>query len=91
MNFSDLLRQQHQYLNTQHTKSLAARKLTLLRFKQMLEENEAKIYAAVHAGFDTFSHYKSVFKKPRLFEVPLKYPPYTPSKMSWIKRLLKLS
>ena len=43
------------------------------------------------AGFDTFSHYKSVFKKPRLFEVPLKYPPYTPSKMSWIKRLLKLS
>ena len=52
MNFSDLLRHQHQYLNTQHTKSLAARKLTLLRFKQMLEENEAKIYAAVHADFN---------------------------------------
>lgn len=43
------------------------------------------------AGFDTFSHYKSVFKKPRLFEVPLKYPPYTPAKMDWIKRILKLS
>jgi aldehyde dehydrogenase (NAD+) len=43
------------------------------------------------AGFDTFSHYKSVFKKPRLFEVPLKYPPYSSTKMTWIKRLLKLS
>jgi aldehyde dehydrogenase (NAD+) len=43
------------------------------------------------AGFDTFSHRKSVFEKPRLFEVPLKYPPYTTTKMSWIKRLLKFS
>jgi aldehyde dehydrogenase (NAD+) len=43
------------------------------------------------AGFDTFSHLKSVFKKPSLFEVPLKYPPYTAVKMNWIKRLLKLS
>jgi aldehyde dehydrogenase (NAD+) len=43
------------------------------------------------AGFDTFSHRKSVFEKPRLFEVPLKYPPYTAVKMNWIKRLLKFS
>ena len=43
------------------------------------------------AGFDTFSHRKSVFEKPRLFEVPLKYPPYTAAKMNWIKRLLKFS
>ena len=43
------------------------------------------------AGFETFSHLKSVFEKPRLFEVPLKYPPYTTTKMGWIKRLLKLS
>ena len=51
MNFSDLLRQQRQYINTQQTLSIAARKSTLLRFKQMLEENEAKIYEAVHADF----------------------------------------
>ena len=38
------------------------------------------------AGFATFSHFKSVFKKPNLFEVPLKYPPYTANKMTWIKR-----
>ena len=43
------------------------------------------------AGFDTFSHFKSVFKKPNIFEVPLKYPPYTSAKMAWIKRLLKFS
>ncbi len=43
------------------------------------------------AGFETFSHRKSVFKKPSLFEVPLKYPPYTAVKMNWIKRLLQFS
>jgi aldehyde dehydrogenase (NAD+) len=43
------------------------------------------------AGFTTFSHLKSVFKKPNIFEVPLKYPPYTQTKMDWIKRLLKFS
>lgn len=43
------------------------------------------------AGFDTFSHFKSVFKKPNIFEVPLKYPPYTSSKMAWITRLLRFS
>ena len=43
------------------------------------------------SGFTTFSHLKSVFKKPNIFEVPLKYPPYTQTKMDWIKRLLKFS
>ena len=56
MNFSDLLRQQRQYINTQQTLSIAARKSTLLRFKQMLEENEAKIYEAVHADFHKSAH-----------------------------------
>lgn len=42
------------------------------------------------AGFDTFSHSKAIFKKP-LFEVPLKYPPYTDKKMAWIKRILRFS
>jgi aldehyde dehydrogenase (NAD+) len=42
------------------------------------------------AGFDCFSHQKSIFKKPILFEAPLKYPPYSTSKLNWIKRLLKL-
>ena len=43
------------------------------------------------AGFDTFSHYKSIFRKPSSFEVTLKYPPYTKSKMTWIKRLIRFS
>ena len=43
------------------------------------------------AGFTTFSHLKSVFKKPNIFEVPLKYPPYTQTKIDWIKRLLNFS
>jgi aldehyde dehydrogenase (NAD+) len=43
------------------------------------------------AGFDCFSHQKSIFKKPILLEAPLKYPPYSAGKLKWIKRLLKLS
>jgi aldehyde dehydrogenase (NAD+) len=39
-------------------------------------------------GFDTFTHYKGVIKKPTWFELPLKYGPYTSGKLSWIKRLL---
>lgn len=56
MHFSDLLTNQRQYFKAQHTKSLAARKSTLQRFKQMLQENEAKIYAAVHADFQKSEH-----------------------------------
>ena len=56
MNFSNLIKQQRQYFNTQDTKALTSRKIALLRFKQMLEENEAKLYAAVHADFHKSEH-----------------------------------
>ncbi len=56
MHFTDLLAKQRQYFKAQHTKTLAARKSTLQRFKQLLQENEAKIYAAVHADFQKSEH-----------------------------------
>ncbi|WP_203292809.1 aldehyde dehydrogenase [Luteirhabdus pelagi] len=42
------------------------------------------------AGFKAFSHYKSILQKTNWFELPLKYPPYTKSKLKWIKRLFSL-
>ncbi len=39
-------------------------------------------------GFRAFSHYKSILHKPTWFESNLKYPPYTPFKFKWLKRLL---
>ena len=39
-------------------------------------------------GFDTFSHHKSILKKPFWFELGLKYPPYNQSKLTWIKRIM---
>jgi aldehyde dehydrogenase (NAD+) len=39
-------------------------------------------------GFQCFSHQKSILKKPTWGEPDLKYPPYTASKLGWIKRLL---
>ncbi|HZV71865.1 MAG TPA: aldehyde dehydrogenase [Saprospiraceae bacterium] len=41
-------------------------------------------------GFDAFSHTKSIIDKPFWFEMNLKYPPYSKSKLTWIKRLMKL-
>jgi aldehyde dehydrogenase (NAD+) len=41
------------------------------------------------AGFQTFSHYKSILEKPLRFEPNLKYSPHSGSKLKWIKRLLK--
>lgn len=41
------------------------------------------------AGFDEFSHFKSVLHKTFLFEPNLKYAPYSPKKLTWIKWLLK--
>jgi aldehyde dehydrogenase (NAD+) len=38
------------------------------------------------AGFDTFSHYKSVLKKPFLLDVKLLYPPYE-GKLALIRRI----
>ncbi|MCT8339888.1 aldehyde dehydrogenase [Flavobacteriaceae bacterium TK19130] len=42
------------------------------------------------AGFKAFSHYKSILQKTNWFELPLKYPPYSKSKLKWIKRLFSL-
>lgn len=41
------------------------------------------------AGFDEFSHFKSVLHKPFWFEAPLKYSPYTRLKQQLIGWLLK--
>ena len=40
------------------------------------------------AGFDTFTHYKSVMKRPFKFDAPFRYPPY-PDKLNLIKTVLK--
>jgi aldehyde dehydrogenase (NAD+) len=37
------------------------------------------------AGFDTFSHFKSILSKSTLIEPPVKYPPYD----DWKKKLLE--
>lgn len=42
------------------------------------------------AGFDAFTHYKSVLQKPTWLELPLKYYPYSDSKLKWLKRLMNL-
>lgn len=39
-------------------------------------------------GFDTFSHYKSILQKTFWAEPNLKYPPYSSSKLKWLKRLI---
>jgi aldehyde dehydrogenase (NAD+) len=41
------------------------------------------------AGFDTFSHYKSILHKSFWFEPNLKYAPYSANKMKWIKRIME--
>ena len=40
------------------------------------------------AGFDTFSHYKSILKRPFQFDLNLRYPPYG-NKLNWLKRALR--
>jgi len=42
-----------------------------------------------YAGFKTFSHFKSILKKTFWFEPPLKYAPYSNSKMKWLKRFIE--
>ncbi|ALJ06434.1 aldehyde dehydrogenase [Pseudalgibacter alginicilyticus] len=41
------------------------------------------------AGFDTFSHYKSIIDKPFWFEANIKYAPYSKTKLKLIKWLLE--
>jgi aldehyde dehydrogenase (NAD+) len=43
------------------------------------------------AGFDCFSHAKSILQKSTLIELNLKYYPHTPGKLNWIRRILKMS
>lgn len=40
------------------------------------------------AGFDAFTHRKSILKKSKVFDIPLRYPPYT-GKLEKIKKILK--
>jgi aldehyde dehydrogenase (NAD+) len=40
------------------------------------------------AGFETFSHRKSVLKKSTRFDPSLGYPPYTKRKERWLRRFL---
>jgi aldehyde dehydrogenase (NAD+) len=40
------------------------------------------------ASFDTFTHMKSVLKKPFALDPPVRYPPYTDEKKKWAKRLM---
>ena len=39
------------------------------------------------AGFDTFTHYRSVLNKSKLIDIPLRYPPYTDFALKLLKRL----
>jgi acyl-CoA reductase-like NAD-dependent aldehyde dehydrogenase len=38
------------------------------------------------AGFDAFSHRKSILRKPFSFDVKLRYAPASESKLRWLKR-----
>ena len=40
-------------------------------------------------GFDTFSHLKSITDKKRWIDLPLRYQPYTKSKLKMIRMFLK--
>jgi aldehyde dehydrogenase (NAD+) len=40
------------------------------------------------ASFKTFTHAKSVLQKSTLIDIPLRYAPYSESKIKWIKRLI---
>ncbi|OQY12315.1 MAG: aldehyde dehydrogenase [Desulfobacteraceae bacterium 4572_19] len=41
------------------------------------------------AGFDTFSHFKSILEKSTLIEPPIKYPPYVDWKLKVLKTMLE--
>lgn len=40
-------------------------------------------------SFNAFSHSRSILKTSTLIDIPLRYPPYTSQKKSWLKRFLK--
>ncbi|GAA0488634.1 aldehyde dehydrogenase [Alkalibacterium sp. s-m-22] len=39
-------------------------------------------------SFDTFTHSKSVTEKTTLFDIPLRYPPYSSKVMDWLKKMM---
>ena len=39
-------------------------------------------------GFETFSHRKAILQRGTRGDFNLRYPPYTPAKMRWLRRLL---
>ena len=41
------------------------------------------------AGFETFSHFKSIVDKKTWLDLPMRYPPYTQKKDRLIRRFLK--
>ena len=41
------------------------------------------------AGFDLFSHQKSVVDKKTWLDIPIRYQPYTEKKFKWVRRFLK--
>ncbi|GEQ86047.1 aldehyde dehydrogenase [Patiriisocius marinistellae] len=41
------------------------------------------------AGFDTFTHYKSILDKPTWLELPLKYGPYSEMKLKFLRWVMK--
>lgn len=40
-------------------------------------------------GFDTFTHYRSIIKKSNLIDMPMRYQPYTGSKLKLIRKFMK--
>jgi aldehyde dehydrogenase (NAD+) len=40
------------------------------------------------AGFDAFTHRKSVLARGTALDPALRYPPYTQRKLTWLKRLI---
>jgi len=41
------------------------------------------------AGFDTFTHYKSILSKSTIMEAPIKYPPYSDWKRTLMEKLIE--
>ena len=39
-------------------------------------------------SFDTFTHFKSVTEKTTLFDIPLRYPPYSSKVLDWLKKMM---
>jgi hypothetical protein len=39
------------------------------------------------AGFDAFSHHKSVLRNSTMIDVPLRYPPYTAGRLNLLMKM----